>query len=201
MEINEPLARKVLETVDVGLCSGVGSPIPGQMCVEAAVCFALGLPHGDNPPCVHPAVRSAKIALNDSTWSSNAARAAGMRRVAIAQLGSTEIDIGRFRQIVQLETIRQIVPMPLRKVGLTDHAVACESATDLSEAIEACQKAWDAAYAAYAAAADAADAAAYAAYAARSVGTDEPLVRFAEIMTQALIECGSEGSKFLYLTE
>ncbi len=37
-------ARKLLEVVDAGLCSGLGEPIPGQMCVEAAICFALGLP-------------------------------------------------------------------------------------------------------------------------------------------------------------
>jgi hypothetical protein len=47
------------------------------MCVEAAVCYALGLPHSDNPPCVGYAVRQYKIRLNDSNWSSNEARAKG----------------------------------------------------------------------------------------------------------------------------
>ena len=50
------IAAKVLETVDAGLCSGVGKPVPGEMCVEAAVCYALGLPHSDNPDCVAPAL-------------------------------------------------------------------------------------------------------------------------------------------------
>ena len=45
-------ARKVLKTVDAGLCSGKGVPEPGKMCIEAAVCYAFGLPHGDEPPCV-----------------------------------------------------------------------------------------------------------------------------------------------------
>src|SRR5258708_34821687 len=83
-------ARKVLEVVDVGLCKGVGNPVPGQMCVEAAVCFALGLPHGDNPECVSNALRQLKIRLNDVNWSSNEARAKGLRRLAVAQLGSKD---------------------------------------------------------------------------------------------------------------
>lgn len=88
MELNEAVARKVLETVDAGLSSGLGVQKPGKMCVEAAVCYALGLPHGDNPPCVGVAVRAFKIRLNDSGWSSPEARAKGMRKLAIAQLGS-----------------------------------------------------------------------------------------------------------------
>ena len=86
IEITEAHARKVLEVVDAGLVSGVGNPIPGQMCVEAAVCYALGLPHGDDPKCVSPALRSLKIRLNDSGWSSDEARAKGLRRLAVAQL-------------------------------------------------------------------------------------------------------------------
>lgn len=35
------IAKKLLETVDAGLISGVGNPIPGEMCVEAAVCYAF----------------------------------------------------------------------------------------------------------------------------------------------------------------
>ena len=46
IEITHAIARKVLNTVDAGLTSGIGKRIPGQMCVEAAVCFALGEPHG-----------------------------------------------------------------------------------------------------------------------------------------------------------
>src|SRR5690242_21920248 len=88
--VTKATARKVLEVVDQGLCGGLGKPIPGMMCVEAAVCFAMGLPHGDNPPCVHPVVRSFKIALNDKNWGSNAARAKGMRKLAVAQLGSAD---------------------------------------------------------------------------------------------------------------
>src|SRR4051812_25945436 len=88
MQITAEVAQKVLTAVDAGLVKGVGKPKPGQMCVEAAVCYALGLPHGDDPDCVSRALRSLKIRLNDSSWSSDAARAKGLRRLAVAQLGS-----------------------------------------------------------------------------------------------------------------
>ena len=64
--IDEQLCSKVIKMVDKGLTRGQGSPIPGQMCVEAAVCYAMGLPHSDSPPCVGRAVRSFKIDLNDA---------------------------------------------------------------------------------------------------------------------------------------
>jgi hypothetical protein len=87
-DISREIAVKVLETVDAGLVAGLGRPVPGQMCVEAAVCYAMGLPHGDDPSCVAEALRAFKIRLNDSSWSSEAARAKGMRRLALVQLGS-----------------------------------------------------------------------------------------------------------------
>lgn len=43
--INKALAIKVLEVVDAGLSSGMGIPVPGKMCVEAAVNFAMGHEH------------------------------------------------------------------------------------------------------------------------------------------------------------
>ena len=77
MQITKDIAAKVLEIVDVGLVSGGGTkPIPGEICVEQAVCLALGQPHSDNPSCVAQSLRRLKMRLNDSNWSSNAARAA-----------------------------------------------------------------------------------------------------------------------------
>lgn len=90
MKLDSEIITKILNTVDSGLCRGVGYPEPGKMCVEAAVCFALGLPHSDNPGCVAVPVRALKIQLNDADWSSCSARAAGLRRLAIAQLGTSE---------------------------------------------------------------------------------------------------------------
>ena len=181
-------ARKVLTTVDAGLCSGLGTQVPGQMCVEAAVCFALGLPHGDEPPCVGRAVRRFKIRLNDSHWPSNEARAAGMRRLAIAQLGSNEIHQGDFARLLAEKTIRVVVPIylraaakknPKRADALEAAAKRCESEGTRAAAINA-REATDAATAAATAAATyatyaatyAADAATYAATAAAGAGDD-----------------------------
>ncbi len=192
MEINIAVARKVLEVVDAGLVRGVGEPKPGQMCVEAAVCYALGLPHGDDPQCVSHALRSLKIALNDKAWSSDAARGQGLRRLALAQLGSRDhLDDVEFTKRVTTMTIRVLVPLALRvaadKHPDDKHKITMRAAADECErnpvkaaanaAANAADTAADAAAytAAYAAdtaanaadtAANAADAAAYAADAA-----------------------------------
>src|SRR5690348_10879298 len=114
-EITPEVARRVLEVVDCGLVRGVGVAEPGKMCVEAAVCYALNLPHGDNPQCVSPALRSLKIRLNDSSWSSDQARARGLRRLAVAQLGSAGVlDDREFTKRVAALAIRTCVPAALR---------------------------------------------------------------------------------------
>ena len=137
--IDENVARKVLETVDAGLVSGVGIAEPGKMCVEAAVCYALGLPHGDDPECVSRALRSLKIRLNDSQWSSDQARGKGMRRLALAQLGSRNaLDDKEFTQRVIERVIGKYVAMALRhaarlhkdekyKAALLEAADRCET--------------------------------------------------------------------------
>ena len=184
-DINKALVVRALSIIDQGLTSGLGVPEPGKLCVEAAICLALGEPHGDNPSCVGPAVRAFKIRLNDANWPSDQTRAEGLREIAIAQLGSNEIDQREFARRVTLKVIQQIVPIALRAatkavpshaVALEGCAVACEVAIDLvaarnaalagqDEARKARAYAADAAYTAdaYAYAAAAADAAAYAA--------------------------------------
>jgi hypothetical protein len=177
-EITQAIATKVLETVDAGLCSGVGKPIPGEMCVEAAVCYALGLPHGDEPDCVAPPLRAFKIRLNDKNWSSNEARAKGLRRLALIQLGSKgHLDDREFAKRLAELAIRKAVPVALRaaasvqkdakhKAALLKRALICERYGTWQVASDA-RKAAAAVYAADVAAYDAADVAAYdAAYAA-----------------------------------
>lgn len=186
MELNAEIAKKVLSVVDAGLVQGMGKQIPGKMCVEAAVCFALGLPHGDNPPCVGSSVRAYKIRLNDADWSSDEARSKGMRRVAIAQLGSDEVDQRAFREEIVLLITRQILPIAMRAAGsispeykeaLEAAAVVCEIAADpvagraaVRTAREVTMKCRPAVYAAYVA--TAAKPAAYAAYAAAAYAAD-----------------------------
>ena len=112
MEITEELAGKVLHVVDHGLIAGLGQPIPGRMCVEAAVCYAMGLRHSDKPTCVDECLRHLKIQLNDSTiWSNNMARAKGLRRLAIAQLGTKDcLDIPSFIDLILEHVVKNIVP-------------------------------------------------------------------------------------------
>jgi hypothetical protein len=212
-KITEKDARKVLDTVDAGLVKGKGVPEPGQMCVEAAVCYALGLPHGDDPACVSRALRQLKITLNDSCWSSNQARAKGLRRLALIQLGSrNEIDDNEFARRVAEMTIRKVVPYalwcaakihkdPKRKQALLDAASRCENEGTGTNA----------SYAAYTTAATAASAAAYAASYAASYASyatacdaaacDKVLSKFAEEVVQILIGLKAPGAKWLWMTE
>lgn len=99
VKITAQLAKKVLKVVDKGLSYGLGGVFnetkdemvgsPGAMCVEAAVCYALGEEHGDRPSCVDDKLARFKIDLNDDlNWENDKARARGLRRLAIAQLGT-----------------------------------------------------------------------------------------------------------------
>ncbi len=197
VQINEAVARKVLDTVDAGLVNGLGRPKPGSMCVEAAVCYALGLPHGDDPQCVSRALRQLKIRLNDSKWSSPAARAKGLRRLALVQLGSAgTIDDREFAKRVAELAIRKSVPAALRSAASIQkdphHASALRDAADFCEkegTEETARRAYDAA----AAAADAA----YAAADAR----DKSLADFCEAVVQILIEMKAPGAQWFALTE
>ncbi len=226
MEINLDIAKKVLETVDAGLVQGMGKPIPGKMCVEAAVCYAMGLPHSDEPTCVSPAIRQLKIKLNDSNWSSNEARAKGMRRLALAQLGSAGVvDDRDFAKRVATLAIKVMVPLALRAAAdiqkdpdhrqkLRDAANRCEVEGSLESAQSArsVARAYAAAAAAAAAAANAnayaaaaaaaaADAAANANADADAKKRDEGLSLFAEGAVQVLIDMNAPGVQWLILTE
>src|SRR5690606_26021496 len=85
------------------------------------------LPHSDDSKCVDPALREFVIALDGSSWSSPTARATGMRKLAVAQLGSLgKLDSIRFTQKLAEQTIRRLLPPILRQVGLNDAADRCE---------------------------------------------------------------------------
>ena len=227
MEITKEIAIKVRDTVDAGLVRGKGKPIPGSMCVEAAVCFAMGLPHSDEPNCVSSAIRALKIRLNDSDWSSDSARAKGMRRLALVQLGSAgAVDDNDFARRIAEMTIRKIVPIALRaaavlhpdaerKTALEASAKRCELEGTESAAWSAARSAgsaaeyaaWSAAWSAARSAESAAESAAeYAAEyaesaesAAESAAIDTVLSDFAENVVQVLIEMKAPGCQWLDL--
>jgi hypothetical protein len=151
--INREVAAKVLSVVDAGLVQGIGKPMPGKMCVEAAVCYALGEPHGDRPTCVGEAVRGFKILLNDAAWSSNAARAKGMREIAIAQLGSNTLDQREFATRIAIATVRHIISRLCRGRRLPELADRCAAVTTRAEAEAVAREASKTLPAAFAAAA------------------------------------------------
>jgi hypothetical protein len=112
VEVTKRIVARVLGVVDAGLVAGWGVPVPGRMCAEAATCFALNLQNQDAP--FGEAVRAYKYLVNDSDWSSRRARAMGMRRLAVADLGSDEVDQAEFSRRLAKEVIVQIVPLALR---------------------------------------------------------------------------------------
>ena len=169
IDYSPALVKRFDEILARGLCNGVGER-DGQMCIEAAICAVLDLPHGDDPQCVAPAVRRYKIALNDKRWSSPVARAKGLRDLGLAQIGSRGVvDDVEFAKRLAERTIRVLLPKLFRQLNKPRFAEAanrCEREGTTESAREA-RKVAAAAYAAAAYAADAAaDAAAYAAAAA-----------------------------------
>lgn len=204
LKLTKRHARKVLKVVDAGLCYGKGEPIPGQMCVEAAVCFALGEPFSDEPSCVSPTLRQLKINLNDKAWSSNQARAKGLRRIAIAQLGTKDtLDEIEFMRRVAKTTIQKTVPAAIRlatdkvpephKSNMLAAALRCEQ-EGTEEAAREANKVTRAYYTAASASASASAAAYAAAY-------DKVLSQYAEDVVQILIDMKTPGSKWLDITE
>ncbi|MCI0558027.1 MAG: hypothetical protein MN733_05990 [Nitrososphaera sp.] len=128
---NEMKANINYKVLDIylarGLCDGEGEP-EGQVCVEEAVCLAMGLPISDDPPCTAKSLSSYSIALNDSQWSSPKARAEGLRALAYAQIGTAgklneEIFSSRLGEL----TIRVLIPTLFRELGI------CKEEADLCE--------------------------------------------------------------------
>ena len=114
-----------------GLSKGMGDR-DSQVCIEAAICQVIGLPHGDDPGCVADSVRAFKIRLNDSPWSSPKARADGLRDLGLAQLGSKGVvDDQMFAKRMAGETIRVLIPKLFRQVLPNDKA--CMEAADKCE--------------------------------------------------------------------
>ena len=178
-QITTEIRDRLTTAITPGLVSGLGQPEPGQMCVEAAICWALGESHGDRPTCVAAPDRDCAIAINDSAWSSPAIRAKHMLPLALAQLGTAGTDRTAWEARVIEGTIRRVLPLSLRAAARVHpdatHAAALIAAADRCDADgtrEAARSAYNAAYAvsyasSYAASyAVAAANAAYAAYAA-----------------------------------
>ena len=182
-----------------GLSLGLGDP-DGQMCIEAAWCSALGLPHGDDPGCVAKSVRRFKIVLNDRNWSSPRARANGMRDLGIAQLGSLGVVADHeFVKRLAEKTIRVLLPaisISISSINISldrcEREGTCASARYARDILAAYA---DAAYA------NAADAAAYADAAVNAADAgknrDKHLCLSATLALDVLRELKSPGAIWL----
>ena len=193
-----------------GLSNGKGDP-NGQMCIEAAICNVLGLPHDDDPKCVAQSVRSFKISLNDKKWSSPEARAKGLRDLGLAQLGSLDIvSDADFTTILAKKIIQILIPKLYRQVfpdnqKLLDLVDICEkegTKQSVNNASNAAYAAYSASNAAYSAdyATDAANYASNAAHSAdyaSNAAHDEYLILVANLALEVLKELNSPGCKLL----
>jgi hypothetical protein len=184
--------KKILGVIDAGLISGLGEAKPGHMCVQAAINFADGKPHGDKLECEASFVGQRKIRLNDAAWSSNSARTAGMKRLAIAGLGSLSVNRRQWFKYIAEQRIRRVLPVliglaiarfPKEADALNALSVRCRDEGTREAAIAVRDKFRGTAAAAYAAAAD----------------RDRILQLEAEITVEACIACETEGSKWLDL--
>lgn len=205
--INKATAVKVLEIVDKGLSYGMGKQEPGKMCVEAAVCYAMGEPHTDRPRCVFGPIRDAKININDSSyWADSGgslnddafakvrkARSKALRRLAIAQLGSQgTITEGQWHDALHDYILsknpvlkkQKAAQLATAKKDLKEALASLEAGQDIDVAIE---------------------------YVSPEIDTETDLLvhvknltglkKTCEDLVQILIKLKTPGSKFLYLTE
>lgn len=185
--INEAFVKKVLDVVDAGLTSGLGQPHPGEMCVEAAVAYASGEEHRDEPICVDSDLREIKIHLNDMGWYSNESRAEGLRRLAVAQLGTFKqgFNKDRFSGLIE-DQVKDYVLKNWKPKDLTEIKNVTED-SDLSLDFEG---------------EDSVDSSIpWIGMATPKLPYDAQLATVAEFMVQALITMKAPGTKFLYLTE
>ena len=139
-EVTNDLVSRIEEVLGRGLCVGRGDS-SSQMCVETAVCFAMRL-NSDNPPSVGGGVMSFIITLNDANWPNAFERAAGMRKLAIAQLGSDTLNQFKFAHRLREKTIRVLVPALFREVfkdneACLEAAKVCENCADIEEGAQA----------------------------------------------------------------
>lgn len=149
IQITREIAQNVLTTIDAGLVCGVGIPVPGRMCVEAAVCYAMCLPPGDQPFCVASSLRALMIALNDADWSTPAARACGLRRLGLAQLGTKDalneaqfvtrvLNLASTKRLPKaLRAAASVHKAPEHQSALNSAAAQCESARESASCFEA----------------------------------------------------------------
>lgn len=89
VKVTRDFVRGLVRSIRKGLVGGLGNGGDGEMCVQHAVSRAEGWNRpSDRPTCVDSDLRDVGIMINDAGWSSRGARAKGLQRFAIAELGT-----------------------------------------------------------------------------------------------------------------
>ncbi len=133
-ELPKGFFKEYMKILNRGLSDGMGnrgehSGKPGKVCIEAAVCWALGEDHTDNPKCVSPTIRLFGIELNDSMYVNDKVRAKGLRDFGIAQLGSKgTVNAREFRRVMKEKIIREIIPVLAMEKELSGYSLITEGA-------------------------------------------------------------------------
>jgi len=214
--INKELVNEIHSLLDKGVTFGFSKdPKPGNMCVEQVVSYALGEEINDEPSCVGKKVREFVVRLNCQEWSSDSARAEGMRDLAIAQLGSDLLNQDEFLEKISFAAITKLLPSMFRDLGeerWEKQIKSLEEAKNLKEAKKIASKGAYAADMVYAveanyAASDAANvadpySAYYASYAAANAALatktgDKYLKMVSHLAVEVLKEMKSPGCQFL----
>ncbi|NDD31050.1 MAG: hypothetical protein EB084_22575 [Proteobacteria bacterium] len=135
--MNIDIEERLKEIIGHGLVRGLGNPIPGGMCVEAAICLALGEDHSAEPSCVAEPDRLLAIRLSNARWSSPQACAEALLPLALAQLGTAGTDRTAWARALVEGTIRRVVPVALRAAAFghpnEKHRKALEAAAKRCE--------------------------------------------------------------------
>ena len=113
--INEENINEALRLCSFGLVKGLGTGEPGDMCIEHIICQVFEGRKGDNPSCVSNEFNKAKISLNECNWSSNKARAEGMKYLLVAQIGSNALDDKIVREHLRFLSAKKILPYIIQK--------------------------------------------------------------------------------------
>lgn len=89
MYVAPEVRKRLIQIGKKGIAFGLSDgPVPGELCIQAAICAAMGEKHGDEPTCVEQPDNRISIAVNDLNWGTNRTRAKYLLPIGLAQLGT-----------------------------------------------------------------------------------------------------------------
>jgi hypothetical protein len=147
------IALEVAKSINGALCRGAGSGQSQNVCVMQAIARAVGLPTSNDQveECVGSVVGAFNRKLNDCYWSSDVARAEGMKRLGVASIGSNQLNQMEYGKLMFLRGTQKLLPFVFREIAkikdgnykaeLKKHADLCEKVKTFDEAKAACKAA------------------------------------------------------------